>query len=83
MKIVKEGKWNNPWSAEMTCTNGSCGAVLMVEESDVKATYGASAKFHFTCSVCGSDSNIPSKDLPPRVMGKVEKTRKYAPFSYW
>jgi len=33
VKIIKEGKWNLPFSMEATCSK--CEAVLLIEEGDV------------------------------------------------
>lgn len=74
MKVVKEGKWNVPWSGEFPC--GTCEAVLLVEEADVKPVDNSTG-FYFVCAVCGKHNAIPVKDIALRVREAVEKKRKY------
>lgn len=77
MKVMKEGKWNVPWSHEYACS--TCEAVLLVEESDVKPTYNE-MKYHFVCCVCGKDTEVPHKDLPLRVKEALDKKRKWSSY---
>lgn len=80
MKVLKEGKWNVPWSTENVCA--TCEATLLVEESDVKATdYGTT--FHFVCAVFGKVNYVAVKELPLRVSEEKEKKRKYSTSSAW
>ena len=80
MKVLKEGKWNVPWSTEKVCS--TCEATLLVEESDVKATDYATT-YHFVCVVCGKVNYIDHKELPLRVCEEKEKKRKYSSSSDW
>ncbi|HTM68016.1 MAG TPA: hypothetical protein VL426_01850 [Candidatus Binatia bacterium] len=75
MKVVKEGKWNVPWSGEYGCR--TCEAVLHLDEADVKPTDNRSNEFYFVCPVCGKTTEVPAKDLPLRVKETLEKKRKY------
>lgn len=75
MKVLKEGKWNVPWTTEVDCK--TCEAKLLVEESDVKPTYDVSNSFYCVCAICGKEINIPAKDIALRVKEKVEKSRRY------
>jgi hypothetical protein len=77
MKVVKEGKWDNPWSAELSCGNDNCGATLLVEEGDVIPTYDSRNKFHFICPICESVTYIPPANLPPRIKNALEAKRDY------
>ena len=75
MKVVKEGKWNVPWSGEFPCR--TCEAVLLVEEADVKPVDDRPNSFSFICEVCGKHNDLPMKDIAQRVREAVEKKRKY------
>lgn len=81
MKVVKEGKWNVPWSDEFPC--GTCEAVLLVEEDDVKPVDNASGKYYFVCAVCGKQNDLPSKGIAQRVREAVDKKRKYWSSGDW
>lgn len=81
MKVLKEGKWHVPWTAECACK--TCEALVLVEEADVKPTYDAPNTFYWVCSVCGKDNDLPAKDLTQRVREAVEKKRKYRSYSDW
>lgn len=73
MKVIKEGKWNVPWSAELSCK--TCEARLLVEESDVKARDYYNDGFTFTCPLCGKVSVINGSELPLRVQEEKNKRR--------
>jgi hypothetical protein len=75
MKVLKEGKWNNPWSGTYACP--TCEAELLVEERDVKPV-DYSTGFTCACVVCGHAIKIPDKDLPLRVREGLERKRKYS-----
>ena len=81
MKVVKEGKWNVPWSGEFEC--GVCEATLLVEESDVKPVDNECGRYYFICAVCGKQNDVPMKDIAQRVREEVEKKRKYWSSSDW
>ena len=74
MKVVKEGKWNVPWSKECACK--TCEAVLLVDEADVKPVDNSTG-FYFVCPICGKHTSVESRDLPLRVREALEKKRKY------
>lgn len=83
MKVLKEGKWNVPWTMEVTCT--TCEARLLVEEGDVRThTYHATG-FTCTCSICGKTVHLAEKDIALRVREEVEKKhpRRYSSGSAW
>lgn len=83
MKIIKEGNWKMVWEMEMTCTEKSCGAVILVEEDDVKPIdYSSPDTYYCECVVCGSSVNVPKKDLPLRVQKKVNTHKKYSSCSW-
>lgn len=75
MKVLKEGKWNLPWSGKAICP--TCDAELLVEEGDVKPVdYGTG--YFCACGVCGKAIMIPDKDLPLRIKEALDKKRKYS-----
>lgn len=75
MKVIKEGKWNVPWSGESTCS--TCDAVLLIEEVDVKPVdYGSG--YFYACCVCGKHNVMNEKMLPLRIKEEKNKTRKYS-----
>lgn len=82
MKLLEKGNWDNPWSEEMVCPEKSCGAKMLVEESDVKPVHYQQG-FHAVCMMCGQNMPIPSLSLPKRVKDVAEKSRKYSRSSYW
>ncbi len=75
MKVLKEGKWNVPWTMEVTCT--TCEAKLLVEEVDVKPTYDTHNAFYCLCAICGKENKLLAKDITLRVREAVEKKRAY------
>ena len=78
MKVLKEGKWNIPWSGEYDCP--TCEARLLVDEKDVKAVdYGHG--FDCVCPLCGKSVKISDKDLPQRVREALERKRKHQSWS--
>lgn len=77
MKVLEEGKWKNPWSKEYVCQEKSCEAKLLVEEGDLKPRFDEYYKNYFICPCCGKETDVPAKDLPPRVLEKANKRRKY------
>ena len=75
MKVLKEGKWNLPWSGTFSCP--TCEAELLVEESDVKPTYNAMS-YYCECAVCGKEIPLKMKDFPLRLKEAVDKKRKWS-----
>lgn len=80
MKILKEGKWNLPWTMEADCP--TCEARLLVEEPDVKPTHNTMAYF-CACMICKKQINLSAKDLPLRVKEEVDKKRTWSSSSAW
>ncbi len=76
MKILKEGKWNLPWTMEVDCP--TCEARLLVEEKDVKPTYNLSGSFYCECAICKKRIDLKAKDLPLRVQEEVDKKRSWS-----
>jgi len=74
MKVLKEGKWNVPWSGKYGCP--TCDAELLVEEADVKPVMDC-WKYVADCMLCGKALDIPMNDLPLRVKESVDKKRKW------
>lgn len=68
MKILKPGRPQNGWSKECICTGagngmGGCGAVLLVEQTDLYKTYRHCREetdtfITFKCSACGVETDI-------------------------
>lgn len=80
MKVLKEGKWNVPWTGTATCP--TCDAELLVEESDVKPTYNEMS-YYCDCAVCGKRIDLKAKDFPLRLKEAVDKKRKWSSSSDW
>lgn len=77
MKIIKEGKWSKKWKKEYACSNEACGAIVLVEEDDLKATENKTNDNYFNCGSCGKANYVESKDLLPRIIQKLNGKRKY------
>jgi hypothetical protein len=76
MKVLKEGKWNVPWTTTAVCK--TCEAEALIEEADVKPTFDKDGKFYWVCVVCGKSNDLPSKEIAQRVCEAVAKKRKYS-----
>ena len=88
MKIIKEGV-PTQWCIRVTCTaegneGHGCGAVLEVEEADLKHTYmsnmGRFEKHYatFKCPCCGKHTDLQD-DLPSKVWQTVLDQKIYVP----
>ncbi len=78
MKVIKEGKWNNPWSVEVVCPEPDCGATLLVEEKDVVAEgdrYYDCKGYYVLCPVCGKKVTVPAASVSPRVKRAAQDRR--------
>ena len=74
MKIIKQGRKQNGWAKEFSCTgsgngDGGCGATLLVEFHDIYKTYRhcrdeTDTFFTFKCSACGVETDIKDYDGP-------------------
>jgi hypothetical protein len=82
MKVLDQGKWQNPWTAEVICQQKQCGAKLLIEENDVKAP-DYSVSFTYTCPVCGAVNYLNENDISLRVTKKAAKGRKPPNCSSW
>lgn len=83
MKVLEEGKWKNPWSAEAVCAEKSCGAKLLVEESDLKAVdYSSKNDFYAECAVCGGRILFDYADLPLRLSRALNASRERCSSSF-
>lgn len=71
VKVIKKGRPQRGWAKQITCTGkghgrGGCGAVLMVEESDLRRSVDARGRretdedviVYFVCSECGVKSQV-------------------------
>ncbi len=76
MKVLKHGNWNDDWSLEVTCDG--CNALLKVEEEDVQPAYDKYNKFFCECPDCKKGIDLDEKSIHPRIVKKVETTRKYS-----
>jgi hypothetical protein len=76
MKVIKPGRAQQGWSAELVCTGrgnggGGCGATLLVEYADIYLTSsshydGSTDTFRtFTCGACGVETDLPENGGPP------------------
>lgn len=78
MKVIKEGKWKNPWSTKVTCSEASCGSELEIEEGDLSLSgyRGDGCKPTIKCPVCGKDTLVKDQ-IPVRVYEYLDKKRDY------
>lgn len=75
MKVIKEGKWNVPWTGNHICP--TCSAELLVEEADVKPVdYGSG--YFCSCPCCSKSIPIDGKDLCLRLKEALDRKRKYS-----
>lgn len=81
MKVLKEGKWHLPWSAEAVCK--ACQATVLVEEGDVEPTFGEFNAFYWRCPACDVCNEISEAAIHPRVKCEVEKRRQYSSSDDW
>jgi hypothetical protein len=75
MKIIKQGREQKGWAAELPCTGGGngeggCGAILLVESTDLFLTYNhvhtdTDEFVTFKCMACGvlTDIKHPTPDM--------------------
>lgn len=81
MKIIEKGKWSMPWSKEYVCSERSCEAKLLVEESDVHPVdYSSKYAYYFACLVCGAHVDVSASDLPKRIKDALDKKRKQSTY---
>ena len=81
MKVLKIGKWNNPWSGTFVCK--ICDAQLLVEEADLQPQGNDTNSNFYQCPECGKVNYIPSDQLPQRVLEELNKKRKYWSSGDW
>jgi hypothetical protein len=90
MKVIKLGV-PVEWSAELTCTGdgnggGGCGAVLLVESSDLYRTSAETFNFTstrcvtFRCVVCGAQTDVHAAGCVSRLPTKAEWERRHDAF---
>ncbi len=77
MKVLKEGKWNEPWTIEIICSNQACEATLEVGEQDVNATNQQGSRYECHCCVCGRSIQIPAERIHLRVRGLADQRRQW------
>jgi len=94
MKVVKEGRKQTGWSKEYECTGegnngGGCGAVLLIEEGDLKLTHSHARDettnyLTFTCCECAvrtdiwgdmSHSSNPCSTVYRKLLGKEQEKK--------
>jgi hypothetical protein len=78
MKVLQHGTWHDQWSLEVVCEG--CGALLLVEEQNVKPTKGKKDKFECLCADCGKVIDIASELIHPRIVKHLEPTREYTSY---
>lgn len=78
MKVIKEGKWKNPWSTKVICSEASCGSELEIEETDLHLDgyRGDANKPTVKCPICGKPTLIKDQ-IPLRVFEVLDKKREY------
>lgn len=74
MKVIKEGKWNEPWSTEVDCP--TCEARLLVDEGDLKP-YDNSQDFYVHCPLCAKIVPIKARLVSQRVRESAGAGRRY------
>lgn len=85
MKVIKPGRKQTGWAMEKECTgkgngNGGCGAVLLVEQSDIFLTHRhvhvEHDVFHtFKCVCCGVLTDFDELEVP-RGIGIIPQTQQ-------
>lgn len=75
MKVLKKGRPQKGWSAEIKCTGagndgGGCGAKLLVEQADLYKTYThcrdeTDEHVTFKCCECGVETDLSRSQCPP------------------
>lgn len=84
MEILKPGRAQKGWAIEIKCTghgngNGGCGALLLVEESDLYGTlsshYDGSTDYYttFSCMACGVETDIADAKVPGKIQESAAK----------
>lgn len=86
MKVITPGRPQTGWAREETCTGtgnggGGCGAVLLVEQTDMYQTVstdyagGRDEFVTFTCACCGVESDM--KSVPSQVVSRLPSKRSF------
>ena len=75
MKVLKKGKWNNPWSGKFVCK--ICDAELLIEEADLVPQGNETDSNYWNCLECGKQNYIKENCLPQRVKEELNKKRRY------
>jgi len=86
MKVIKPGRQQKGWAAELKCTgrgngDGGCGATLLVEEGDLFQTarhcYDGSSDYFvtFACSECGVWSDTEKYPRGPHGLPQPPRKR--------
>lgn len=81
MKVLKEGKWNIPWTGEFSCP--TCEARLLVEEADVLPVDNEPNRYECVCAICGKRFSLKKDEIAQRVREAVDKKRKYWSSGDW
>lgn len=81
MKVLKPGFWHDDWTLELVCPH--CEVTLQIDESDVKPTHYTNGKFECTCIDCCKPINIIPDLIHPRIIKKLEPSRKCSSSSGW
>lgn len=90
MKLLREGRCQNGWAKEYKCTghgnnNGGCGAVLLVDETDLFRTFRCcideTEEFTtFKCPQCGVLTDIKeyhkTRELPSKADWEKKRAEK-------
>lgn len=75
MKLIKNGKWNDPWSGKYFCS--TCDAEILVEEVDLQPQGNETDSNYYICLECKKANYIHKDHLPLRVKEELNKKRKY------
>lgn len=85
MKVLKPGREQKGWATEATCTgmgngNGGCGAVLLVEESDLfqtsRLSYGDQFPEYFATFECVACGVLTDLDNYPKRASELPRQNK-------
>jgi hypothetical protein len=75
MKVIREGRWNEPWSVEVICSNVACQATLELAEHDVLPSSRNGSRYDCRCCVCGFYTQIPADRIHLRIRMKADAAR--------
>ena len=83
MKVIKQGSGQEGWAKKYECTGsgnggGGCGAVLLVEEGDIRITSSRCRDetdyyVTFRCCECKVFTDIDNNDVPSHIYRRLPR----------